>query len=565
MNVHIIDPKRYKKTTKKRSKIDKEIKRKTAKKEIRNDKININDKFQNIFIKENKAKKIQNNNGKRYFLILKISFFVFVMIGISYISRIIVGKYNKNISDAITTSKENGDIVTLLQDSSITIGLNNVDSLDVNKTKNILINEVNSMANLSLIEFDNEYNIIYKVAKNIEKINNKEYIITLDKNYKVDSEKIKKSVDIIKSIGDSNIYFYGVNKIDKIENVDNENIKILLKEENPYFVYYLNFPIFTDEQKYKEYITNLDVSDQIKYSRNEYKSTVSDIIIKNYNDIDNLISDFRENKIDIFTASSDSIMSLVGKHDYIVKKYRDGKSLFLLGNPNSSIYSIKEVRKAILYSINRDKIIKELNTTFVEKIDIPYIYSDIKYKYDTYGAQNVLQSQGWVKKQGIYTKKIYDKNVNIEITILVKSDDGNKIKIAEIIKNMIEENGIKVNINAKSGDEFNNSLKKGEYDLVLADVYINNIPDISFIEKYLSIGDIATSAINIVKNSTIDELPKNIRSLKEIISNEVVCIGIYATNTNVVCQSNLTGFSNVGYLNIFNKFEKIGKVQKTGT
>ena len=106
-------------------------------------------------------------------------------------------------------------------------------------------------------------------------------------------------------------------------------------------------------------------------------------------------------------------------------------------------------------------------------------------------------------------------------------------------------------------------LKKGNYDLVLADVYINNIPDISFIEEYLKVNDIVSSSINIVKNSSIEELPKNVESLQSILSNEVACIGIYATNTNVVYQTNIAGITDIGYMNIFNNFEKVGRVQST--
>ena len=39
----------------------------------------------------------------------------------------------------------------------------------------------------------------------------------------------------------------------------------------------------------------------------------------------------------MFTASSDSIMQLIGKREYNVKKYRDGETVFLLGNKDSAL------------------------------------------------------------------------------------------------------------------------------------------------------------------------------------------------------------------------------------
>lgn len=610
MSVQIVYPDRYKKTTRKKSiknkenirkelrkqeKIQKKIKdkkinesKKNTKKEysyikftnedVKNkDKISVN--INNKKLGDNKLKKeydisnkdkvfktFKNNikSKKKNLPILKVSICIFFILSIGIISRIIVKRYDKEIpQDTATVSLDTGENVSLVQDSILKIGMSKLDNMDINKSRNIVLNEINKLTNLRLIEFDSEYNIIYEVAEKIEKISNKEYLITLNNEYKVNIDEIKKSVEKIKQYGNSNIYYENICKIKDITEIDKQTIKFTLTQDQPYFVYSLDFPIIKENSEKEKYKLLSTLGNEIKFSRSNSKSTVQEITFKKYDDIDNLISEFKNKKIDIFTASSDSIMSLIGKYDYSIKKYRDGKTLFLLGNNNSQLFSMKEVRKAILYSINRDKIITELNTNFIEKIDIPYIYSDIKYKYDTYGVGNVLTSQGWIKESGVYVKKIDDKNVKLEITILVNSEDGTKVTVCEKIKYMLEENGIKVNIKSCAQDDFNNALKQKDYDLVLADIYVNNIPDISFIEEYLKVNDIVSSAINIVKNSNVEELPKNIESLESILSNEVACIGIYATNTNVVYQTNVAGIKDIGYMNIFNNFEDIGKIQST--
>ena len=70
------------------------------------------------------------------------------------------------------------------------------------------------------------------------------------------------------------------------------------------------------------------------------------------------------------------------------------------------LFKLKEIRKALVYSLKREDIIKEINNSFSELIDLPFIYSEIKYKYDIYGAENELLSNGWKKENGIYTKNI---------------------------------------------------------------------------------------------------------------------------------------------------------------
>lgn len=578
MNSQIIDPKRYKKTTREKS-VKKKIARKEElkkeekiKKKIKENRISRKNKTNLSYIKinenfsnTNSAKKVtakKNCNRKRIkkdIPILKICGILVLIVGISVLSKIIVNNYSNK--GAVTVNLDTGETVTLVQDSILNIGMSKLDTTDLNKTQNIILNEIYSLSNLSLIDFDNSYNIQYKVAEKIEKISNKEYLVTLNDEYKVNIDDIKKSVENIKNIGSSNIYYNNVSKISDIVEVEKNVIKITLSHNLPYFIYNLKFPLITDNNKKQDYLLLSNLGNEIKFERNNSTSTIEQINFRNYTDIDNMIEDFRNNKIDVFTASSDSIMSLVGKYDYSIKKYRDGETLFLFGNTSSKLFSLKEVRKAILYSIDRDQIIRNIDNTFIEKIDIPYIYSDIKYKYDIYGAQNALSSQGWVKNSGIYNKNLDGTNINLEITLLVNSADLDKVKIAEEIKSMLEGNGIKAYIKALQGTEFENALNNKEYDLVLATVYINNIPDISFIENYLNVSDIVSSSINIVNQSSAEELSKNVNSLMETISNEIACIGIYAKNTNVVYQTNIAGISNIGYMNVFNNLNNVGKIQ----
>ena len=52
----------------------------------------------------------------------------------------------------------------------------------------------------------------------------------------------------------------------------------------------------------------------------------------------------------------------------------------------------RDIAFVISDNVLSSEIVKEINSSFSEVIDIPYIYSDIKMKYDVYGAQNVLLS-----------------------------------------------------------------------------------------------------------------------------------------------------------------------------
>ena len=295
--------------------------------------------------------------------------------------------------------------------------------------------------------------------------------------------------------------------------------------------------------------------------KNTSDSTLNKITFTGYEDSDYLIEDFKDGKLDMFTASSDSIMQLIGKYDYNVKRYRDGECIFLLGNKDSKLFSKKEVRQALLYSLNREEILKEVNNKFYELIDIPYIYSSVKYKYDIYGAQNALQAQGWVKSSGTYKKNVDGEELVLEVKLLVNEDNSLESKIADKIKESLEQNGIKVYVDKKKGEDFNTALNNKDYDVVLAYLYLNQNPDINFINEYLNINETVNSAINIVNSSNIVDLSKNISNLQNVLSTEVACIGLVARTTNVVYQKNINGFNDLGYMEVFNDFKNIGKIQ----
>lgn len=565
MSAKIIEPHRYKKTTRKKVEKAKLAKKnnlkykKTKLKNIKdNKKISYNKKSngygENLIGNGTKYK--TKYKSKNNYTILKVCSLVLCIGVIGALSRVIVKH-----EEEIVVNVDNGieEKVTLLQNYDFKIGMSKLDTTDYLKSKNIVLNELVKISNNSLLTINKDYTINYKVAKYVEKINSKEYFIEINPEYKLSVDDIKNSFERLSQIGEDSIYYETVNNIEDITKQGNAELKIKLKNPDNYFIYKLDLPLIANTKGADYTIKNEENS--VLFVNENSKSTLSSIKFTGYVDSDELVNKFRNSEIDMFTASSDSIVQLIGKHDYNVKKYRDGQTIFLFGNKNSKLFSRKEVRQALVYCLNREEIVKEINSSFSEVIDIPYIYSDIKMKYDVYGAQNALLSQGWQKIDGTYKKQEGEETLSLELNLLVNENDSVKVKISEKIKEMAELNGIKVHINKQKDEALQESIDTKNYDIILADVYINNIPDISFIEEYININDEINSAINIVNESSTEELPKNVISLQNLISSEVGCIGILARNTSLIYQKNINGFSDIGYMKLFYNIEKIGKIQ----
>ncbi|MDD2376422.1 MAG: ABC transporter substrate-binding protein [Clostridia bacterium] len=554
MNPQIINSHKYKKI----SRNDKDKKDKKFSKNIKSGRYK-----KSAYSYFNNSKKIRKSDIKRkrknsiFLLLLKVACCILIIISIGYVSKYIVNLENNPI---LSVFKNNDNDIKLVANYDFKIGVNNLDNKN-----NILINELYKYSYRTLITIDEQYKIIYNLVNRITKIDDLTYEIEIKDAS--DISDIIYTIEKLKNNNDNRYYKY-LSNISSATMKDNNIIKIVLNNPNAYIIYSLDFKIEqkdinVEKQNYYNNIYNFsNNSNNISFVRNDEigRDIMKSITFTNYLDSDNLVGDFRNNLIDMFLTSSEEDMRLVGKHEYSIKKYRDGETYFLFGNKNSKIFSLKEVRKAIAYSLNRNEITKQISPTFTEVIDIPYIYSAIGYKYDIYGAENALIAESWNKSSGIYNKKIDGNSVNLELTLLVNSEDSIKVNIAESVKQMLGNTGIRINIQKLKSEEIILRIKNGDYDLILTSVYINNNPDTSYINDYININENINEAINRVNTSSVDELSNNVQNLQNVISNEIACIGIAAKNINIVYQKFITGFEDISYMNVFKDIDKIGKI-----
>lgn len=490
---------------------------------------------------------------------------VLVGILIIYITAKIM-KVDEKISVAVFNDTDTEETkVSLENNYELKVALTSFSNKDKYTSSNLVLNDIVKATSLKLITSEDNYTIKYEVAKNIEKVSGTEYIITLNDEYKLDAEDIVYSVEKIKSAGSSSLYYERVENISEIKQngTDKYSVDIILSEADPYFVYYLDFPLVDSDAKVNGlYNYSLEDNEVVfdRDSKNTTTTNLKSITLKEYGSVDECVEAFKNGEIDIFFATSNNEMQLIGKSDYNVKKYKDGETLFILGNKDSSMFSRKEIRTALMYSLDRDEIVKSSDNNFIELIDLPYLYSSIKYKYDIVGAQNLMESYGWNKNSAGFYENYTDGYMNATLSLLVNSADETKINVANNIKTMAQAAGINIEIEALTQEEITARVSEKNYDIVLATVYLDEIPNVEFLREYLDINDTTSQAFIQVENSSVEDLTENVQNLEYVLSNEVACIGIYARNINLVYQKYIYGFDNINYMSIFSDLENIGKI-----
>lgn len=427
--------------------------------------------------------------------------------------------------------------------------VDNTDVLD-NNSKNIVLTELNNYTYGTLLRITQNYEIEFELLESVEKQDNKTYILKISNENTLTSSVLKSRLSIYMS--ENSKYYENLKNVESIEEVNNKEVKVTLKESDPLFVYNLQLPITFSTLNTGMYNASVTrgASSKVTYLKKSFveadiPNSISLVTVKND---DEAIEMLKSENIDCFFTDSYDLSEKLGKTEVDIHSYSNGKCLFLIGNKESEVFSKKEVRQAMAYSIDREKIRKEVYLNSGTVIDIPELYSETKFKYDIYGAQNLLLSSGYTLDNNVFTKD----GIPLEVTILVQKSDETKSKVAMYIKSDLEKIGIKVNVLTLSSSEIEKIVKLGNYDLVLSDISLNENPSISFIQEYITVSDKVEKKIKEIEDeSDITKLSEKVNSLISTLSDEIVCIGIHADTTYVVSKKGLSGFSNIKYMNIF--------------
>lgn len=495
-----------------------------------------------VKIKEKKIKKTNKKLSNRLIIFSLILLAILVLV----LLRLKLKEPNESFFDIFGTKIEESII------KKIDIGI--IDSVDINdeNTSNVILTELNTYTCGMLLRIDSNYNISYYLLENVEKISNKEYILNISKDNTLTANVLKARLNSFNT--SSSKYYTNVQNIKSMEVEDSKTLRIILENDSPMFIYNLQLPIISSDGGMYTQNTIRNNQDMLTYISKNVVNIPETINVYKLTSDEQAVELFKKDSINMFVTNNFQISELLGKFEYDIHAYKNGKCLMLFGNKNSDVFSRKEIRQTIAYSIDRDKIKREIFLNSGDIIDLPFIYSDVKYKYDIYGAQNILLTSGYKLQDNVFSKVENGMKVRASLKLIVNKDDETKLKVASYIKEDLKSVGIEINIVTMNKNNLEKALSKGEYDLVLANININENPDLSYIEEYININNNTNNAFsNIITYSKTEEIIENVRQLHSVLSNEVVCIGIHADTSYVICKKELNELGEISYMNIFSK------------
>ena len=489
--------------------------------------------------------------------------------------------------------------------------------LNTNKSVSYIMNLIYD----GLFEMDENYNVEPRLVEKYTLSSDGKSIriklasdATWHNKKEVTSSDVSYTVDLIKKNSKSP-YVALVDNIQSIHISDSKNFTIKLKENDPFAIDKLTFPIVS-----KDKLSSLNTSQIGEYKNNllgngPYK-------IKKYEDRQYIIlernedyfGDLPENRKEIYVKmvpdkesqtemvlaldsdianiSLEELSKFENKKEFNITKYEGRDYEMVIFNYDNEFLNNVNFRKAITSSIDREKL---LNEAYVDNADLSnfplntknkYYNNDIKnISYDKEKALNYLASglksvsksqeekqsedsqgssenvegiiednlsgsstEGELSKQEI--KQILN---NIELSIIVSSDNGERVKVAHTISQDLSSIGVKSSVKELNNEDLKKALDSKDYDLAVVGYSLSSVPDARGILEACGIKDkkLSTYIESLGKSTSESETKKIYNQIQKYVVEKASFISLGILDDFIVSNKRLKGTINPNEFDIY--------------
>lgn len=478
--------------------------------------------------------------------------------------------------------EEQGESTTNKQQETIKelkLGIAGLDTINPILSKNKNVQDISKLIYEPLVNLTSDYKAEACLAKEWAKQSDNSYLIKLRENVRwsngqrFTSEDVRFTIDRLKDT--NSIYSVNVANVTGLDIVDDYTIKINLDKEVPFFEYNLTFPILSrDFYEEEDFITTSKNSSPVgtgKFKISQAESsylileknnswwnkekniTIEKITVNLYSSIGELYNSFKIGNLDLIATSNSNLQEYIGTIGYSSKEIKGREHTFLAFNVSNYFLSKTEIRNAIAYAIDRSNIVAEVfdNKCYTSSFPLDFgnwlcQEQDVSSGYNPEQAKQVLVDNGWSYRSGSWQKVENYRTQRIVLNLLVKADDPSKVSVAENIKTQLANQGIIINIQQASGDQYNNLVQARSYDILLGSITISPSPDL---DLFLGDGNLANysneevkNILNEVKNTTDEEILKEkFKRLSEIYKTDMPYISLYNNKYTIAYNSGLVG------------------------
>jgi peptide/nickel transport system substrate-binding protein len=372
----------------------------------------------------------------------------------------------------------------------------------------------------SLVDYDKELRITPVLAKdwnisgngNTVTINLREGVKWHD-GEDFTSTDVVFTIEYLKSLkGEDSAYLTNIDRLTYYEALDSHSVKVVFDQGFNGIFDILTFPVlpshlYTSAQSFADGKDDFKPIGTGPYVVGEYQKLKSLALQVNSDwwgqmpyiegidvlfvpDGDTALTSFKAGQIDAVLTTFPDWESYREEGKAYIKEFVTNKYDFIGLNFNKPAFRNKELRQAIQYGIDRDRIIEKVYLKHGTVVDVPiptfsWLFSQgakPEYQYDPDSAKEALDDGGWMDRDGdgILEKEIDGVKTDISFTLLVNSDNPKRLEAARMIIENLTSLGMKVNLVEDNWDKVIDRVYKKQFDAVLLGWNLANYLDLSF-------------------------------------------------------------------------------------
>ncbi|MDD2481510.1 MAG: ABC transporter substrate-binding protein, partial [Lutispora sp.] len=291
-------------------------------------------------------------------------------------------------------------------------------------------------------------------------------------------------------------------------------------------------------------------------------------------DIDSFDTAFQSGQIDIINASSYDWEKYEELREVNTYKYLSRDYEFIAVNFQNPVLAEKEIRKALMYSINRKSIIEKYLLGNALITDTPIRYDswmfdgDInKYFYNKADAQYAINNAGFSYNEASKTfeKEIDNKKQELRLSLITNSENDYRRKAVEEIKKSLEDIGFIIDLKILPFEELKKQIDSKKFDLALVGMNFSPEADLyDFLHSSQAAGGknyggYVNSRVDLLLEQshnvlTQEERYVNYVELQRIIKDELPVLSLFYKEYALAMRSKVKGEIQADSENLFRTF-----------
>ena len=471
----------------------------------------------------------------------------------------------------------------------IKLGIAGLDTINPILSNNKNVQNITKLIYEPLVDLSSDYKATPCLATEWAKESGNSYLIRLRENVRwsdgqvFTAEDVKFTIDRLKDT--STIYSANVQNVTGVDVIDDYTVRINLDSDIPFFEYNLTFPILSSSYYEGEDFTTsaknsspvgtgmfkitdvqssyITLSKNTSYWNKEKDSIIETITVNLYSSIGELYNSFKVGGIDLISTDNDRIQEYIGTIGYTPNEVKGREHTFLAFNMGNNLLSRQEVRKAISYSIDKENINSNALGGKCFTSSFPLEYGNWLYQeqeassgYNLEQAKKELTDAGWTLRRGSWQKTENRRTLRLELNLLVRASDGEKVAVAENIKSQLGTQGIIINIVQASDEQYNNAINNRNFDIALCSMTLSPSPNLDIFFGNNNIANYSNEEVNNLLNETKNTTDENIlkedyKRLAEIYKTDMPYISLYNNKYTIAYNSGLVGEITPNWFNQF--------------